>query len=171
MALDSTPMIVLACAAQHHVRNLRKHWICQILHHQRHIMCPGPTQRKNCLGLCLTRLERHAGPAERLAKFYEPPIMGAFVHEKWLSLRNACHIDPMLFQIVRERLLYVQNPVEGFSFIEFQPIQNLIDVGRLANRAIKIGRKPGRRRANEQYGRPAPDGRSPRRRRFREALL
>src|SRR5262245_59953750 len=78
--------------------------------------------------------------------------MRAFVHEQRLPGRDTVNIDPMLFEVVREWLLDVQqHPVQPGVLLE-EPIYYRVDVRRLADGAIEVGSQPVDRLLN---GNPA----------------
>src|ERR1043166_2957787 len=99
----------------------------------------GPAATEQSAGLRLAGLEGNARPAEVPAQLDEPPVMRALIQEKRFAGRNAPHVDAMLFQLVRERLLHVeQHAVKAGKFIA-QAVEQGIDIGWLRDCAVEIG--------------------------------
>ena len=132
-------------SGQLQVRNLRQHRIGEVLHHQRHTVPARPAQAQERSGLCLARLQRHAAPAERTAQAHQGPVVRALVHEQRLARRYRAHVDLMALQVVRERLLDVQDRREGARLVVAQAIQYAVHVLGIAHGAVEVGRQPQHR--------------------------
>ena len=93
-------------------------------------------------GLGLAGLERHAGPAQLAAQPDQPPVVRALVHEQRLAGRDAVHVDPVRLEVVGERLLDVEDHAVEARLLVAQPVEDLVDVGRIGDRAVEVGGQP-----------------------------
>ena len=130
---------------QQHVRNLCQHRIGEILHHQRHAVLPRPAQAQERSGLRLARFQRHAAPAERPAQAHQGPVVGALVHEQRFARGHRAHVDPVLLQVVRERLLDVQDRCVRARLTVAQTVQDTVHVLGIVHRAVEVRRQPPHR--------------------------
>ena len=124
------------------VGNLREHRIGQVLHHQLHPVRLGPTRTEERAGLCLAGLERHASPAEFAPTPHKPPVVRALVEEERLALRDAVHIDGKFLQLVGKGLLDVEQFVESVTLLDLQAVEDVVDVLRVDDGAVEVGREP-----------------------------
>src|SRR5437763_266299 len=68
--------------------------------------------------------------------------MGTFIQQQRLAGGDAANIERVLFELVGERLLDVQNHAKNPRVIVPQAIQDVVDVRGVSHRAIKVGREP-----------------------------
>ena len=135
-------MIVPAWAARSTCGDLREHRVGEVLDHQRHPVGLGPAEGEERPGLRLAGLERDARPAQLAAQPDEPPVVGTLVHEQRLPRRDAVHVDAMGLEVVRERLLDVeQHPVDP-RVLRHQTVEDRVHVGGLMDRAVEVGGQP-----------------------------
>ena len=102
-----------------------------------------PAQAQERPGLRLAGLQRHAGPAQLATARDHLPVVGALIHEEGLALRDAAHVDAVFLEIVGEGLLDVENHVEDLRLLGSEPVENLVHVARLLDRAVEVGGEPG----------------------------
>ena len=76
--------------------------------------CALAQQRLRRAPVCVLQvLSADARPAQLATEPDESPVVGTFVHEQRLPGRDTMDVDPMLLQVIRERLLHVEeHPVE-----------------------------------------------------------
>src|SRR5689334_25279667 len=91
------------------MRNLREHWVSEVLDHEAHAVGFGPASTENRAGLRLAGFQRDARPTQLAPKAHEPPIVRAFIQKQRFARRNAVNIDRLLLEVVWERLLDVEN--------------------------------------------------------------
>ena len=124
------------------VWDLGEHRVGQVLDHQRHPVGLRPAEAQQGPGLGLARLEGHARPAQLAAEPDESPVVGALVHEQRLPGRDAMDVDPVRLQVIRERLLDVEeHPVEPRCSAH-QAVEDRVDIGGVADGAVEVGGEP-----------------------------
>ena len=122
--------------------DLGEHGVRQVLHHQAHAVGPRPAQAEEGLGLGLARLQGDAVPPQAPAEAHQLPVVGALVHEQGLAGRHAVDVDAVGLQVVREGLLHVEDHAVEPGVLVPQPVEDPVDVGRLGDRAVEVGRQP-----------------------------
>lgn len=127
---------------EEHMGNLGEHRIGQVLDHEGHSVGFGPAEAKQSACLGLAGFQGDACPAERTAEFDEIPVVGAFIHEEGFAGGDAVDVDGVGEEVVRKRLLDVEeHSIEAGVFTE-EAVEDVVDVGRVVDRAIEVGGEP-----------------------------
>ena len=123
------------------VGNLGEHRVGQVLHHQRHPVGSGPAGGEDRARLRLAGLQGHAAPAELAAEPHLLPVVSALVKKERLAGRHAGALNRMLLQLIGKGLLNVEDHAEDAGMVLLESIEDVVDVGRVSDGAVEVGRE------------------------------